>query len=263
MPIGVGPRPKLCHTRAVRRVIDWVFTFPFLVAFGAILLVFDPAQRLARLFGRRPQEIVAGWLQVCLVWAIRVTGARVSVERSPHLEPGRPYLFIGNHQSMFDIPIHGATLLSHFPKYVSKRELARWIPSISYNLRAGGNAIIDRSDRGQATEVIRELGEQVVDRGVSAVIYPEGTRARQGELGRFRPAGARMLLETAREVPIVPITIDGSWQLLRFNLMPVPFGTRIRVRVGDPIPRSPDEDISAILAECRRAIEKDLEGWRA
>ena len=154
MPIGVGPRPKLCHTRAVRRVIDWVFTFPFLVAFGAILLVFDPAQRLARLFGRRPQEIVAGWLQVCLVWAIRVTGARVSVERSPHLEPGRPYLFIGNHQSMFDIPIHGATLLSHFPKYVSKRELAQWIPSISYNLRAGGNAIIDRSDRGQATEVM-------------------------------------------------------------------------------------------------------------
>ena len=72
-----------------------------------------------------------------------------------------------------------------------------------------------------------------------------------------------MLLETAREVPIVPITIDGSWQLLRFNLMPVPFGTRIRVRVGDPIPRSPDEDISAILAECRRAIAKDLEGWRA
>jgi 1-acyl-sn-glycerol-3-phosphate acyltransferase len=247
----------------VRRVIDWIFTVPFLLVFGATLLVFDPIQRIARLFGRRPQEIVAGWLQICLVWAIRLTGARLLVERSARIVPGRSYLFIGNHQSMFDIPIHGATLFSHFPKYVSKRELASWIPSISYNLRAGGNAIIDRSDRSQATDVIRKLGEQVVERGVSAVIYPEGTRARHGELGRFRPAGARALFETAREVPIVPITIDGSWQLLRSNLMPVPFGTRIRIRIGDPIERSPDEDLSAILAECRREIGKNLEGWRA
>lgn len=246
----------------MRGVLDWVFTIPFLLAFGTILLVFDPLQRLARLFGRRPQEVVAGWLQVALVQAIRLTGARVDIERSDRLEPGRPYLFIGNHQSMFDIPIHGAALLSHFPKYVSKASLARGIPSISYNLRAGGNAIIDRADRGQATEVIRQLGAQVVERGVSAVIYPEGTRARHGELGRFRPAGALALLEAAPEVPVVPLVIDESWRLLRNNLMPVPFGTHIRVRVGDPIPRSHDEDRAAILSECRREIEKTLEGWR-
>jgi 1-acyl-sn-glycerol-3-phosphate acyltransferase len=246
----------------VRRVIDWIFTVPFLLAFGGLLLLFDPLQRLARLFGRRPQEIVAGWLQVCLVAAIRLTGARISIERSPRLEPGRPYLFIGNHQSMFDIPIHGAALFRHYPKYVSKRELARWIPSISYNLRAGGNAIIDRSDRSQATQVIRRLGAQVMERGVSAVLYPEGTRARQGELARFRPAGALALFETAPGVPVVPIAIDGSWRLLRRNLLPVPFGTRIRLRIGDPIPRSADEDLPAILSECRREIIKTLEGWR-
>jgi 1-acyl-sn-glycerol-3-phosphate acyltransferase len=247
----------------VRQAIDWVFTIPFLLAFGVILLVFDPPQRLSRLFGRRPQEIVAGWLQISLVWAVRLTGARISVERSPHLVPGRPYLFVGNHQSMFDIPIHGAALFRHFPKYVSKRELARWIPSISYNLRAGGNAIIDRSDRDQATRAIRALGEQVVRRGVSAVLYPEGTRARQGELARFRPAGALALFEAAPQVPVVPIAIDGSWRLLRSNLLPVPFGTRIRVRVGDPIARSPDENRTALLSECRREIEKTLQGWRA
>jgi 1-acyl-sn-glycerol-3-phosphate acyltransferase len=247
----------------VRRVIDWIVTPPFLLAFAAILLVFDPFQRLARRFGRRPQERVAGWLQVSLVQALRLTGARLEVERSALLVSGRPYLFIGNHQSMFDIPIHGAVLLSHFPKYVSKRELARWIPSISYNLRAGGNAIIDRNDRSLATQVIRRLGEQVVERGVSAVLYPEGTRARGGELGRFRPAGAQALFDAAPEVPIVPITIDGSWRLLRSNLFPVPFGTRIRVRVGDPIERSPDEQPAAILALCREEMTKTLEGWRA
>jgi 1-acyl-sn-glycerol-3-phosphate acyltransferase len=247
----------------VRRVIDWIFTIPFLLMFGTVLLVFDPLQRLARLFGRRPQEIVAGWLQVALVWAIRLTGARIHVEYSPLIERGRSYLFIGNHQSMFDIPIHGWALRSHFPKYVSKRSLAKRIPSISYNLRAGGHAIIDRANRAQATRAIRALGEQVARRGVSAVLYPEGTRARQGELAAFRPAGARTLFDAAPDTPIVPLAIDESWRLLRWNLMPVPFGTRIRVRVGDPIPRAPGEDAVAILEQCRREIEKSLEGWRS
>jgi 1-acyl-sn-glycerol-3-phosphate acyltransferase len=244
-------------------VVDWIFTLPFLLAFGATLLVFDPLQRVARLFGRRPQETVAGMLQVCLVGAIRLTGARIHVERSPGLEPGRSYLFVGNHQSMFDIPIQGAVLFSHYPKYVSKRSLAKRIPSISYNLRAGGHALIDRANRAQATQAIRQLGEQVNERPVSAVLYPEGTRARHGELGPFRPAGARTLFHAAPEAPIVPITIDGSWRLLRHDLLPVPFGTRLRIRIGDPIPRSPDQDPNSLLDECRHQIEKTLEGWRA
>jgi len=244
-------------------MVDWIFTVPFLIVFGLVLLVFEPLQRLARLFGRRPQEVVAGWLQVALVWAIRLTGARIHVEYSPLIERGRSYLFIGNHQSMFDIPIHGWVLQSHFPKYVSKRSLAKGIPSISYNLRAGGHAIIDRANRAQATRAIRALGEQVAQRGVSAVLYPEGTRARQGEMAAFRPAGARTLFDAAPDVSIVPVAIDESWRLLRWNLTPVPFGIRIRVRVGDPIPRAAGEDAVAILEQCRREIEKSLEGWRS
>lgn len=248
---------------AVRaRVVDWVFTFPFLAAFGAVLLVFDPLQRLARLFGQRPQEIVAGGLQVGLVQAIRVCGTRFQIERSPHVQPHTPYLFVANHQSMFDIPIFGAVLFTNFPKYVSKRELARWIPSISYNLRRGGNALIDRGDRARATRAIRELGRRCQERGVSAVIYPEGTRARRGELGGFRPAGTLALMEAAPRIPVVPVTIDESWQLLRHNLLPVPFGTRIRFCIGDPIERHDAEDLSAVLAEVHHEIEKTLASWR-
>ena len=245
------------------RPIDWILTVPFLVSFGAILLVFDPLQRVARLFGQRPQEWVAGWLQIALVQAFRLVGTGLRVDRSSRVLPRTSYLFVANHQSLFDIPILGAVLFSNFPKYVSKQELARWIPSISYNLRRGGNAIIDRRDREQATQAIRELGARVRERGVSAVIYPEGTRARAGELGRFRPAGAVALLQAAPEVPVVPIAIDESWRLLRFNLLPVPFGTRIRVHIGDPIARHPDADPSALLREARQEIEKKLEEWRS
>ncbi len=242
--------------------MDWLFTPLFLLAFGLTLLVFDPLQRIARLFGQRPQELVAGALQSTLVAAFRLCGTRLAVQRSPAVRPRTGYLLIANHQSMFDIPILGALLFSNFPKYVSKRELASWIPSISYNLRRGGNAIIDRKDREQATRTIRELGERVQARGVSAVIYPEGTRARGGELGPFKPAGALALLSAAPELPVVPVAIDESWRLLRFNLLPVPFGTRVRVFIGDPIERRPGEDPQALLLECRRQIEKTLADWR-
>lgn len=246
----------------MRRVLDWVFTVPFLLAFGLILAVFDPLQRIARLFGQRPQEIVAGALQRSLLWAFRLCGTRLEVERSPAIRPWTPYLIVANHQSMFDIPIFGGLLFSNFPKYISKRSLARGIPSISYNLRRGGNALIDRSDRDQALAAIRELGEQVRERGVSAVIYPEGTRARHGALGEFKPKGFLELLDAAPGVEVLPVAIDNSWKLLRHNLLPVPFGTRVRVYFGHPIARHPGEDGAALLAHVRDEIDEVLLRWR-
>ena len=263
-PSGWPSSALLCHTHAVTQsIISWILSLPFLVAFGGTLLIFDPLQRVARLFGQRPQEIVAGAMQVALVWAFRISGMRLIVERSPEVKPKSGYILIANHQSMFDIPIVGATLFSNFPKYVSKRELAHWIPGISYNLRRGGNAIIERSDRKQATEAIREMGRQAQARGVSAVIYPEGTRSRRGQLRRFKKPGTIALLESAPKVPVVPVTIDGAWHLLVSNLLPISFGTRVRLHIGDPIERSEDEDLNAIILECQERIEKVLETWRS
>lgn len=259
--VMAAPSPPSGRSRP--RIVDWLTTPLFLLGFGLTLLVFDPLQRVARLFGPRPQEIVAGGLQVTLVGVLRLAGTRIQVERDPGVRPRTPYLLIANHQSMFDIPLLGALLFSNFPKYVSKRELAKGIPSISYNLRRGGNAIIDRSDREGATRAIRELGRTVRERGVSAVIYPEGTRARSGELGAFKPGGALALMDEAPDVPVVPVAIDESWRLLRFGLLPVPFGTRVRVHIGAPLERAPDEDRMAQLAQCRLDIEKTLARWRS
>lgn len=246
----------------MRRAIDWVATIPFLVSFGLLLLVFDPLQRAARLLGTRPHEIVVGLLQVSLVAAFRICGTRLEVERSPLVKPGTAYVLVANHQSLFDIPIFGALLFSNYPKYVSKRELARWIPSISYNLRRGGNAVIDRKDAAQAKAEIRALGRRLRERNVAAVIYPEGTRSRGGELGPFKPGGTLELLDAAPDVPLVPVAIDGAWKLLRHDLLPVPFGTRVRVRFADPIPRTPGEDRLAILTRARGEIATTLERWR-
>jgi 1-acyl-sn-glycerol-3-phosphate acyltransferase len=94
------------------------------------------------------------------------------------------------------------------------------------------------------------------------VIYPEGTRARAGELANFRPAGTLALLEAAPDLDVVPVTIDGSWHLLRNNLLPVPFGTRIRIRFADPIRRSEEPDGKQLLERVRSEIDRTLRHWR-
>ena len=247
----------------VRVIRDWLFTLPFLAVFGLILLVFDVAQRIARLFGRRPHEYVVGALQWSLLRAFAICGARLRVERSPHVRPHTPYLIIANHQSMFDVPIFGALFFTNFPKYVSKRSLAKWIPSISYNLRRGGNALIERGDPEQAVGAIQRLAAEVCRRGVSAVIFPEGTRARDGEIGKFRPRGTLALLDAAPQTAVVPVAIDGSWHLLRHNLLPVPFGIAVHVWIGDPIPRRAGEDRQALLASVDELIRAALHRHRA
>ena len=78
----------------------------------------------------------------------------------------------------------------------------------------------------------------------------------------FKPGGTLELLEAAPDVPVVPVTIDDAWKLLRHNLLPVPFGTRVRVRIGDPIPRTPGEDRFALLARAREEIAGTLDAWR-
>ena len=246
----------------MQNLVDWVFTVPFLISFGLTLGVFDPLQRIARLFGPRPHEIVVGLLQKTLIVVFRLCGTSLEVERSAAVEGWKPYLVIANHQSMFDVPIFGALLFSNFPKYVAKRELARWIPSISYNLRRGGNAVIDRGDTGQALSAIRQLAEEVTARGVSAVIFPEGTRARKGQMGAFKPRGTLELLRAAPMTPVVPVVIDGSWRLLRHNLLPVPFGVHVRVWIGAPIERSANDDPEKLLARVEQEIRETLHRWR-
>ena len=246
----------------MKHIVDWIFTIPFLIAFGLTLAIFEPIARVARLFGLRPMEITMGVMQRVLVGVFRICGTRLTVERSPTLKPRTGYLIVSNHQSLFDIPIVGGLLFSNYPKYVSKRELGRWIPSISFNLTHGGNALIDRRDPEQAKRAIRELGEAAQRRNVAVVIYPEGTRSRDGKLKRFKYGGALELMDAAPDLEVVPAVIDGSWELLRYKAYPIPFGTRVRVRFGDPIPRLPNEDRRAVLQAVNREIEATLEEWR-
>ncbi|TMA80128.1 MAG: 1-acyl-sn-glycerol-3-phosphate acyltransferase [Deltaproteobacteria bacterium] len=244
------------------RVLDWAVTLLFLPVFGLVLLVFEVVQRVAKAFGKRPHDYAVGGLCTSLVTAFRITGLRLKVERSPAVRSHQAYLIISNHQSMFDIALLGHVFFTNFPKFVSKRSLARRIPSVSYNLQRGGNCLIDRDDAEQALGAIRALGERVERNGVSAVIFPEGTRARAGALGAFKPRGSLALLAAAPATAIVPVAIDESWRLMRANFLPIPFGVRVRVHIGDPIRRRPDEDHAELLDRVHDEIAAALAAIR-
>jgi 1-acyl-sn-glycerol-3-phosphate acyltransferase len=249
--------------RHLKRILDWILTIPFLVGFGLTLVVFEVIARIARLFGLRPMEITMGVMQRALLLVFRINGTRLDVERAPGVLPRTGYIMVSNHQSMFDVPIFGGLLFSNFPKYVAKRELGRWIPAVSFNLTHGGNAVIDRDDPVQSREAIAALGRAAEERNVAVVIFPEGSRSRDGRLRPFRSGGVEELLAAAPSMSVVPVTIDGSWKLLRHKLFPVPFGTRVRVRFSAPIDRSRDETVNRTLERVRDVIESTLEQWRA
>jgi 1-acyl-sn-glycerol-3-phosphate acyltransferase len=246
----------------MRLLISWLSTLVFLPVFGTVMIVFDVAQRLAYAVSPRAQEYVAGAVQWLLMPVFGLTGARLQVERAPGFKPWTDYVVISNHQSLFDIAILGGLLFSNFPKYISKRSLGRGVPTVSYNLRVGGHALIDRDDPAGAVAAIRELGRRVRRGGCSAVIFPEGTRARHGELSKFKSSGTLALLEEAPDTPVVAIAIDQSWRLLEHNFLPIPWGVRVRVWIGEPMARHPDEDHAELIERARAQIAATLDRWR-
>jgi 1-acyl-sn-glycerol-3-phosphate acyltransferase len=82
-------------------------------------------------------------------------------------------------------------------------------------------------------------------------------------MGKFRPRGTLALLDAAPETAVVPVAIDGSWHLLRHNLLPVPFGVAVHVWIGDPIPRRRGEDRQALLIGVEASIRAALHRRRA
>jgi 1-acyl-sn-glycerol-3-phosphate acyltransferase len=254
---------RVCESMGVLRTLrDWACSVLFVVVFGLSMVVWDVFMRIGGLIGKRAETYVAGALQWWLLRILWICGIRMRVERSPKIEPGRSYIIVSNHQSMFDMPIHGSIFFWNFPKYIAKKELAKWIPSVSVHLRHGGHAIIDRRDRASAVHAIEKLAREVVNEGFSAVIFPEGTRGKNGMLKPFKPAGTVALLKQAPDAPVVPVCIDESWRLMEHGLLPLPVGITLRAWIGDPIPRRPDEDPYAIVASCERQIQETMARFR-
>jgi len=155
-----------------------------------------------------------------------------------NLPLNKPIIFVANHQSMYDIPGLIWNLRKHHPKFISKIELTKGIPSISFNLKYGGGANIDRKDSKQAVAELIKLGRRMKANHWSTVIFAEGTRAKDGQMKSFHVGGIATLLKAVPNALVVPVAIENSWKIVRYGKLPLSLGNAIRWTVLKPIDKA-------------------------
>ena len=182
----------------------------------------------------------------------RILGTRYTFQNDQNIPTDRPLIIVTNHQSMYDIPPIIWHMRKYHPKFVSKIELGKGIPSVSYNLRHGGSVLINRKDPKQSIAQLEKLGNYIEAHNRSAVIFPEGTRSRTGEPKPFRTTGLKVLMKNAPSALIIPISINNSWKLLRYGKFPMGLGSHVKFEVHPPM------EISADLDSTIKAVEKQV-----
>ncbi len=242
----------------MKRVLSYILSPIYLLFFSLVLLVFHPIQVVCRWIGgyqlRKKSVDIMNFL---LVYGLSILGSRIRFKGFEQLPKGRPFIIVSNHQSTFDIPPIVWGFRKHHPKFVSKIELGKGIPSISYNLRHGGSALIDRKNPRQAVIEIMKLGKHIEKENYSASIFPEGTRTKNGNIKRFQHAGIASLLKYAPSALLVPLVIDGNYELTKNGYYPLSFGTPLTytvLPVIDPAGRDPKE----LTEEIELKIKKEL-----
>jgi 1-acyl-sn-glycerol-3-phosphate acyltransferase len=192
-----------------------------------------------------------------LRWSRRLleqAGVVLTVEGQDRVERGKPYVVMSNHASHYDVPI----LFQSWPstiRMVAKTELYR-VPVFGAAMTAAGFIEIDRSNRDRAIASLNVARERLA-KGISVWIAPEGTRSRTGEIGTFKKGGFVLAMET--ELPILPVGIAGSRDILPAGTRAVQRGVRVHVVLGKPIAPPPlssrNDSRDRLMAEVRTAIE--------
>lgn len=220
----------------MQKLIAYPLTLLYFLFFGIVLLLFHPIQWICfNWFGYEAHKKSVSVLNLSLLRCTHILGTYYSFRNPYEIPKGRPLIIVANHQSMNDIPPIIWFMRDYHPKFVSKIELGKGIPSVSYNLRHGGSVLIDRKDGKQALTEIAKLGKYIEKTSRSAVIFPEGTRSRNGHPKKFQTTGLKILLKKAPSALVVPISINNSWKMLRYGKFPYGVGSHITLDVHKPI----------------------------
>ena len=218
------------------KVLSYILSPIFAITFILLLVVFHPLQWLSfNLFGSKSHEKVVALLNFFLVKSMLILGVPIYVKNEQELPNNAPLIFVSNHQSTFDIPPIGWFFRKHHPKFVAKIELAKGFPSVSYNLRKGGAALINRKDPKQSISELINFSKRINKNKWGAVIFPEGTRSRNGKPKRFATSGLKVITKFNKDGYIVPITINNSWKIFRYGKFPLGIGSPITITTHKPI----------------------------
>lgn len=220
----------------MKKVLDYILGSIYLLYFGFLMVIFHGVQVIAyHVFGPAAHQKSVEVFNLCIIAGWYMTGSTASFSQQADIPTGRTVIFISNHQSMFDIPGIIWFLRKYTPKFVSKKELARGIPGISYNLRVGQAALIDRNDPKQAISELLRFAKHIYENRFSAVIFPEGTRSRTGKLKPFAVGGVATLLKKCPEALVVPVAVRNTGRFNPKGFFPLTSFTAMSWTTLDPI----------------------------
>jgi len=242
----------------MEKILSYPLSILFYLAFLLMLLLFHPIQWIClNVFGYQAHKKSVDLLNGCLVRTTHILGTTYDIQNRDRLPVGVPLIIVANHQSMYDIPPIIWFMRKVHPKFISKKELGKGIPSVSYNLRHGGSVLIDRKDPKQALPAIKHMGEYIEKYKRSAVIFPEGTRSKTGVPKRFSENGLKILCKYAPSAYIVPISINNSWKLVRFGQFPLGLGNRLTFTVQEPFAIK-DIPFAEVMERTENAVVKGI-----
>lgn len=220
----------------MEKLVSYPISVVYYLCFGLTLVIFHPIQWIClNVFGYQAHKKSVDYLNLFLVRCTNILGTTYSVKNKEVIPNNVPIIFVANHQSLYDIIGIIWYLRRFHAKFVSKKELGKGIPSVSYNLRHGGSVLIDRKDPKQALPVIKGLGEYIEKNKRSAVIFPEGTRSKTGKPKEFAQSGLKILCKYAPNAYIVPISINNSWKMVKFGAFPMGLGNKLEFIIHEPM----------------------------
>ena len=220
----------------MEKIISYPISFVSMVLFLLALVIFHPIQWICfNVFGYQAHKKSVDYLNLILLRIGHLLGTTYKVENRDLIPKGVPVIFVANHQSLYDIVGIIWFMRKFHPKFVSKKELGKGIPSISYNLNHGGSVLIDRKDPKQAIPTIKKLSDYIEKNNRSAVIFPEGTRSKTGVPKEFAQSGLKILCKYAPSAYVVPITINNSWKFVKYGFFPFGLGNRLTFTVHNAL----------------------------
>ncbi|MEI6049754.1 MAG: lysophospholipid acyltransferase family protein [Bacteroidota bacterium] len=224
----------------IKSLIVWIIGLCFMVVLFPLTFII---WLLVLPFDR--ERVVIHWLLVyqglILSWLIPIW--KIDIEGREKAVTGATYMIISNHQSMLDILL--LNCLRYKFKWISKIENIN-LPFLGWYLRMAGYITVNRGNEESKAEML-EKSYRCLKRGISIMIFPEGTRSLNQEIGFFKRGAFQLAIQA--EVPILPILIDGTGGILPKHGLIFGSGHHITIRVLDPVqPASFDTADPEVLA---------------
>jgi len=216
--------------------LAYILSSIFYLFYGCLLLVFHVLQWIGFNIGKyRGHKMAVDLMNCTFTYLLYILGTRIRFINKYSIPKNVPLIVVSNHQSMHDISPLSCYLRKQHPKFISKVELGKGIPSVSYNLRHGGSVLIDRKDSRQSLTAIKEFGKYIEQNKYAAVIFPEGTRSKNGIPKRFSENGLKMLTKFVPSAYVVPVTVNNCWKLNTKGMFPLELGVKITFEFHEAI----------------------------